>query len=607
MKSRKIFLNAFLITAVPTCLFPLVAGYCGFSSPLVVVSLYSRLLAAFTIISYHAAIIVFLKKRADKIRQAPADKETEKILEIIVRSPRKILLASIVYGFILPVSAVYGRLSGASGDAVLLFMSTLFMTGIPFYILFIRQFEKSGSQFPFDSRYLSMSLTLRFTLVITLTLFAMVSLQILSVKYFNISAGIKDINREIILRILPINGAGVTLTVINILLLFTGIKKRINDCKLLAVKLAGGNLSCENLEIDSRDELGYLKSSLNMVKNNTLALVRGITLQFRAHLEIKDSLNSLAGGNLNAASEIAGSMTNLKNQAEVLNRSAADTVESSSGLSAQIENTFNKITEQADLVKKCSVTTNRMLSALNSISASSREKIEKARELVGVSDDENSSLMETVGYIEEVKADIKKIHDIVGIISDISSRTNMLAMNAAIEAAHAGEAGKGFGVVAEDIRKLADSTARSSYEISQTISDITETVSKVSEIGTSTADNYSRVHRDIVDVIESFRQIEERVKQINEEGRDLFTLSDRLGLISENVLGSTAEMRKKIEEVDSVVSVLKRISDETGNAVSAAESGTVSISGSSEKLSRLTEELDSSSRLIGNEINRFTL
>jgi len=481
------------------------------------------------------------------------------------------------------------------------------MTGIPFYIMFIRIFERAGSEIPFDSKHMSMSIKMRFTLVISLTLFAMIALQTLSVKYFIMPESVSIYaSRDLIQRILPINAAGVIFTIINILLLFTGINKRINDSSGLAVKLADGNLTSADLDIDSRDELGSLKNSLNLVKNNTMTLVKGITLQFSSHLDINNRLNSLSNVNSDSVEKITGSIARVKNQIEMLNNSVINTVNSSRSLSDQVGNVYNRITEQGNLIKKTSNTTNIILSSLNTISNTSREKILKAKELIDVSERESRNLSETVSYIREINVNIKKIYEMLAKISDISDRTNMLAMNAAIEAAHAGNAGKGFGVVAEEIRKLADSTAKSSSEISESIAEITGTVSRVSGIGAETAKNYQAIHQDIISVIESFSGIEEMVKQINEDGKELFALSDELHSISSSVSDSTGDMRIKIEEVDKVMPVLKKISEETMTAATFAENAADTISESSAELNRLTDELKHSSRLMEEEINRFT-
>ncbi len=609
MSKGKLFLVVLFITAVPTLLAPFAVAYIGVLPRGGIAPVFLNPATVSVIILYHLAILFVVKRNTGKILNYDGGESgAAEVLKNIVKTPRKILLSSMFYGIIVPLAAArsIGIMSG--GDLIILFASAVFMTGIPFYIMFIRIFEKEGSKIPFDNRYISMSITVRFTLVISLTLFAMIALQMISVKYFVMPSGGEavSVNQAIIKKIFPINGIGIVLTIINILLLFTGVNKRINDCKSLAIKLAEGVLSSENLDIDSRDELGSLKNSLNMVKNNTMTLIKGITGQFRSHLEIKDRLSSLSGGNSSSVGRIAESVEKVRRQTEVLNENVINTVNSSAVLSEQIGIMHKKTSEQGSVVRKTSETTKEMLSSLNSISNSSRDKIEKAKSLIDVSARESRNLSETVSYIDEININIKKIHEILEIISDISKRTNMLAMNAAIEAAHAGEAGKGFGVVSDEIRKLADSTAVSTSEIVQSIAEITDTVAKVSGIGSETARNYEAIHQDIIGVIESFREIEERVVQINTDGRDLFTLSDQLKSISGSVTGNTGSMRLKIEEVDRIMSALKKISEETQDAVAFAGSAAKSISESSGELNVLTEELEKSSLLMEKEINRFT-
>jgi len=209
-------------------------------------------------------------------------------------------------------------------------------------------------------------------------------------------------------------------------------------------------------------------------------------------------------------------------------------------------------------------------------------------------------------YIIDIKNNIKKIDNILEIITDIADRTNILAMNAAIEAAHAGDAGKGFGVVSQEIRKLADSTGESTSGISRIMSEITGNVGKFSNAGLKTSESFKNIHHDIIGVIESFTDVEEQVKKINSDGNGLLALSDDLDSISEVVSESTAKIRDKVEEVGREMALMRSTSAETKTAAALAEAAAGAISLSSEGLSRLTEELEHSAAMLEKEMKRFS-
>ncbi len=610
-----------LITAVPTVLSPFIFSYIGLISfEKTIIMIFNPLTVA-SVFAYHLFILLNVRRNALQIvnygSAAGDERLTVSILKNIVKTPRKILLFSVLYGILIPLITLKSAgVPSPVGDTVILFASAVFMTGIPFYILFIRIFEKAGSKIPFDNRYISMSITMRFTLVISLTLFSMIAIQMISIKYFSLPAsaaaesidasGMQLMNNAMIKRILPVNAAGVLLTIINILLLFTGINKRIFDCKKLAISLAEGNLLSEDLDLDSRDELGSLKNSLNLVKNNTRKLMNGITLQFQAHKTVKDKLGMLSRGNRTSVENIIENIAAVRKQTEILDESVIKTAENSELLTTRIEGVFGKISQQGGIIRKTSETTTLMLSSINAVSESSREKIKNSKKLVNSSADENKNLADTMRYIVDIKNNIKKIDNILEIITDIADRTNILAMNAAIEAAHAGDAGKGFGVVSQEIRKLADSTGESTSGISRSMSEITGNVGKFSDAGLKTSESFKNIHHDIIGVIESFTDVEERVKKINSDGKGLLALSDDLDSISDVVSESTAKIREKVEEVGREMALMRSTSAETKTAAAFAEEAAGAISLSSEGLSRLTEELEHSAVMLEKEMKRFS-
>jgi methyl-accepting chemotaxis protein len=302
-------------------------------------------------------------------------------------------------------------------------------------------------------------------------------------------------------------------------------------------QIAANNLTIADIEVTTTDELGRASSALNEMKNNLRGLIQSIA---------------------RTAEHVAA---------------ASEEISASATLQAQgAEDQKGQATQVAVAMQEMSSTVHEVSMNSNRAADASRQAAETARQGGAIVDDTLAkmhsiaeSVSATAQKVESLGKSSDQIGRIIGVIDDIADQTNLLALNAAIEAARAGEQGRGFAVVADEVRKLAERTTSATKEVAQ----------MVQTIQSETKTAVGAMH-------EGTRQVQEGVQTTTKAGdslRQIIQMSEQVGEMITHIAAAATEQASATEQVNQNVEQITRLVSESATGAQQSAKACQDLSG----------------------------
>jgi methyl-accepting chemotaxis protein len=370
-------------------------------------------------------------------------------------------------------------------------------------------------------------------------------------------------------------------------LIWKPLMKPIIGLSRIMPEIAEGNFTMR-LPIESKDELATLSGSINDLLSTVAAVLTDIKDTGQENNVVSDRLKE-------NCEQIAGSVRNMDSSINTLNEKMAGTqdeiggvFESVSNITEFIEELNQKIESQVETVSESTAEIGEMVKSINDLSQVVGEEKGLLTSLNEATAVGNRSMVQTSESIKEISHLAANITKIVVIINDISEKTNLLAMNAAIEAAHAGTYGKGFAVVAQEIRALAEATANNAREISGTLKIITDKINETNEVSQKTGESMNEVIAGVGGVSESMNGMARRMEDISVGTNQVTESLSSLIRISNEVKGLAVDMGAKSQNIHGTMQTIHTISVENIHGIQ-------SIVEDIDGIARSTTALDSAS------------
>ncbi|MFW5799383.1 MAG: methyl-accepting chemotaxis protein [Spirochaetota bacterium] len=286
-------------------------------------------------------------------------------------------------------------------------------------------------------------------------------------------------------------------------------------------------------------EIKSSKSRYNKLKDIIEKMEEGINIGEKLTKSTETTMNTIKDID-KSLSNVREEMVNLSNEMQTSEENANSLVETTKSMK-------DTINEQTTLISESSASIEEMTSSINNISEITKSKKESITELVKTTDEGEKEMNKAIDSINKVSDSSSNILDVIKVIVNISSQTNMLAMNASIEAAHAGDSGAGFAVVADEIRKLAEDSSNNTKIIKDTLNKNLKDISIAVEINKQAGEYFHRINEKVSEVADAMEEIISGMSELSSGTNEVMKAVTNMLDKSETTNNSVKDLEKIIE------------------------------------------------------------
>ena len=384
------------------------------------------------------------------------------------------------------------------------------------------------------------------------------------------------------------------------------LKRYFARLETLFGKIAAGDLT-DRVIIKRQDEIGRLMTHLNMATEHSHTMLLALKEESDKMTAIGSDLSSTMEETAAAVKEITNNTEAVKEKALMQAAGVTETAATTEQIQEKLNLLVEGISTQSENIRQSSTlitnTAENML-RVNKILSQNDTLIKTAYDQMKAGTDGARAANEFITRIAEKSEALLEASQ---VIQNIASQTNLLAMNAAIEAAHAGESGKGFAVVADEIRKLAEESNMQGKQIGAVIKESTEIIAQVSEAGIQAEKTFIDVYDLISQISSKEDSIVDLMHEQEENGTYVLSAIETINKVTKEVSSASVEMLEGGKQIVTEMQKLAQITRETTDNMTEIASGAEQITKAVEDVVSITVENKASIMKLAQEVGKFKI
>ncbi len=384
--------------------------------------------------------------------------------------------------------------------------------------------------------------------------------------------GAREIQRAAITRTTLISAALVAL-VCGVLLAVVGqIGSSLRRYMVQFQTAATGDLRVR-ADASGRDEIGTLAESFNDFVTSLGSMVARIRLVSNRTHELGGNLASMSEELAAATEQMGANVASIEDKTLTLDGEVARSTDAGRTVRTVLQSLGDQIASQSTAIDESSAAIEEISSSIRSIARAAEEKLTTARQLESQAVSGSAQMDQSIEMMRRLSSSATTIGESISVIQEVAARTNLLAMNAAIEAAHAGDAGRGFAVVATEIRNLAESSAKSAAMVRTSLNEVTGLIERSESVTNSAGSAFADIVLNVKAVAEAMMEMKGATDELSAGSSEIVQALTSLIEMTEEVKSRYGEIDAQAGGIVTSMETLGRISAENRSGMGEMASG----------------------------------